>query len=165
MKELQQKTSYGCGVYAVSNALLIPSFITEERIEQSKNGNSFYQLNKWLEDDGIPFFIDIIYFDMENIKSSNINGIDWEFFKSKEPYVALLQVKQTENSRWHLVSANVYSDRIVSITDSLKSKKLYSTFDNINEHYYQVSGLFLFNSKEKHNEYAILIKTKNGTDD
>ena len=35
----KQKQPYGCGLYAVANACNLDNFITEERLEKSKNGN------------------------------------------------------------------------------------------------------------------------------
>lgn len=38
-----QKTPYGCGMYAVANALNLPNFVTEERLEKSKNGKKIFE--------------------------------------------------------------------------------------------------------------------------
>lgn len=155
--EPQQKEGYGCGVYSVANSLLIPNFITQERVIESNTGNSVHQLNKWLEEDGIDWRVDVLYFDMENHKSENINGINWEKQEAKEPLIAMFQVKTEEKSRWHLVSAIIYTKEKVVITDSLKTKKIKCKFDTISDHYFQVSGMFLFRHKSK-DEYAILLK-------
>jgi len=44
MMKHKQKQPYGCGLYAVANACNLDNFITDERLEKSKNGNVIGQL-------------------------------------------------------------------------------------------------------------------------
>ena len=46
----KQKQPYGCGLYAVANACDLDNFITDERLEKSKNGNVIGQLSKWMQE-------------------------------------------------------------------------------------------------------------------
>lgn len=61
---LIQNQPYGCGLYAVANALNLDGFVTEERLESSKNGVSTRMLSKWLEEDGHNFYIGELYYNL-----------------------------------------------------------------------------------------------------
>ena len=64
---LKQENKYGCGLYAIANALQYKQIITEERIELSKEGNNIGQLNKWLIEDNLDVWVSVLKYDFENI--------------------------------------------------------------------------------------------------
>lgn len=161
MKKVQQKTSYGCGLYAVQNALLLEGFVTKKRIQESKKGNGVHQLNKWLHEHGCIWRVSTVYFDMDNFKASNIKyWNNWPEL-SEDPIIALLQVKQSETSRWHMISCFVFKDKSVKIIDSLKTETINCRWDEINNHYYQVSGVFIFEQDDDQHTYAVRLLEKN----
>jgi len=157
MKDIQQKQPYGCGVYAVANSLFIPSFITEERIEASKNGNALYQLNEWLKEDGIPFRIDVYFFDMGNTYPLRILNVFDTEIEDDTIYCATLQTKQSKDSKWHMVAAEINKYGNLLIKDSYKKEYISCSLNNVLDHYYQVSGLFLFDGVNNPLEKAIVI--------
>ena len=156
MKEIQQKQPYGCGVYSVANALFIPSFITEERIQASKKGNALYQLNKWLEEDNIPFRIDVYFFDMENTDPLRLLSTFDTTIEDNLVYCATLQVKESKNSKWHMVAARMTSKGELVIKDSYKEHTISCSLHNILDYYYQVTGLFLFDGVDNSDTKAIV---------
>ena len=64
---LKQENKYGCGLYAIANALQYKQIRTEERIELSKEGNNIGQLNKWLIEDNLDVWVSVLKYDFENI--------------------------------------------------------------------------------------------------
>lgn len=160
-KEVQQQQPYGCGVYAVANSLFIPSFITEERIEASKNGNTLYQLNEWLKEDDVPFRIDVYFFDMGNDDPLRILNVFDTEQEDDTTYCATLQTKQSKDSKWHMVAAEIKKDGTLLIKDSYKEQDISCNLNNVLDHYYQVSGLFLFDGVNNPLEKAIVIRKQN----
>jgi hypothetical protein len=160
-KEVQQQQPYGCGVYAVANSLFIPSFITEERIEASKNGNAMFQLNEWLKEDGIKFRVESYFFDMENTDPLRPSKVIDSEQDDENIYCALIQVKQSKESKWHIVAAEITSKGLLIIKDSCKQEYISCFWTNILDHYYQVVGLFLFDGVNNHLEKAVVIRKQN----
>lgn len=161
MKEIQQKQPYGCGVYAVANALFIPGFITEERIEANKKGGSVHRLNKWLEEDGVEFRIETYFFDIENTDPLRLLTVFDKTVEDNSIFCAILQVKKTEKSRWHMVAAELKNDGTLLIKDSYKEENIQCSLNNILDYYHQVAGLFLFEVVNNPEEKAIIIRKEN----
>lgn len=148
----KQKTPYGCGMYAVANALNIDNFITEERLEQSKSGNTMYQLNKWLEESGYAYNIECMYFTVSQNKES-LHGIvlpkEINFYSDSETKILplLLNVKKTASSRNHLIAGCLTHQHLILI-DSLKEETQVIKWEEINQHYDFCYGVWMFQSQE-----------------
>ena len=110
----QQNTPYGCGMYSVANALNIDNFISEERLEQSKAGNTIYQLNKWLEESGYNYNIECMYYTVSQNKES-LHGIvlpkEINFYSDSETKILplLLNVQKNRQFKKSLDSRMAYT--------------------------------------------------------
>ena len=140
----KQKKSYGCGLYAIANACNLDNFITEERLEQSKGGNNIGQLSKWLQEDGLSFYIDLLYYNhlgkklprtALNYKPEGDNVISWPI---------LLSVRSCESCKNHLIGGRIDKEGILYLYDSLKDDVIETTLAKVNKMYHNVYGLYLF---------------------
>jgi predicted double-glycine peptidase len=61
MEFLKQTTPYGCGLYAIANVLGLRYYVTQERLEASKNGLHMAALNEYLKETAHTIFIDVLY--------------------------------------------------------------------------------------------------------
>ena len=123
---LKQKTKYGCGLYAVANAIHNESFATEERLEASKKGNTVGQLSKWLQDDGSNFCLDALYF---NLFGGKLPKEALTFVPKGDitTFPVILNVSLRDGGRGHLIGANINKEGIVELFDSLKNCLLYTS--------------------------------------
>lgn len=141
---LKQDKPYGCGLYAVSNACNLKEFITEERLDISKSGNTIGQLSKWMQEDGLPYCIDALYY----------NHLGKKLPKSALSYVpigddvlflpVLLNVRFSDNGKNHLVGGKIDKNGVLYLYDSLKESMIETTLKNVNNMYHHVYGLFIF---------------------
>ena len=144
MMKHKQKQGYGCGLYAVANACNLDNFITEERLEKSKNGNVIGQLSKWMQEDGHPFYIDTLYYNHVGKKLPNSalhytpNGEGIDFLP------ILLNVRYSDEGKNHLVGGKIGKDGTLYLYDSLKEDMIETTLAKVNRMYHNVYGLFLF---------------------
>jgi len=144
----KQKNNYGCGLYAVANACNLDNFITPLRLEKSKKGNVIGQLSKWMQEDGLPYYIDTLYYNHigKKLPSSalgykpNGDGIDF--------LPVLLNVRYSEKSKNHLIGGKISKDGVLYLYDSLKDEMIETTLAKTNKMYYNVYGLFIFMSVE-----------------
>lgn len=139
---LQQEDNYGCGLYALANALQDESFFTEERLEQSKNGNHVGQLNKWLLDHGKDLFLEPLYFSCcDKRLPDNICGLK----PGGEGVVSmpvLIDVQFSETGKMHFVCGAITTEGKLLVLDSLKEVPFLTTLAEFNERYYRVFGLW-----------------------
>ncbi len=144
----KQKQPYGCGLYAVANACNLDNFITDERLEKSKKGNVIGQLSRWMQDDGMDFYIDVLYYNHTGKKMplSALNyvpkGEDVNFLP------ILINVRFSENGLNHLIGGKIAKDGTLYLYDSLKEEMIETTLKKVNKMYHHVYGLFIFMSVE-----------------
>lgn len=141
-----QKESYGCGLYAVANAInLGDDFVTLERIEQSKiHGNSIGQLSKWMQDSGYPFFIEVLYYNHVGKKLPQSALSYLPTGECIEYLPILINVRFSDEGSNHLVGGKISKDGTLYLYDSLNKEMITTTLKRINKMYHHVYGLFLF---------------------
>jgi hypothetical protein len=144
----KQKQSYGCGLYATANALNLDNFITDERLEKSKNGNITGQLSKWMQDDGHPFCIDSLYYNHEGKRLPN-SALHYKPFGENIALLpVLINVQFSENGKRHLIGGKIDGEKNLYLYDSLKEEPEKTTLSKVNKKYYRVFGLFIFMNVE-----------------
>lgn len=141
----KQTFPFGCGLYAVANALDLSNFITEERLEISKKGINNGQLSNFLQEDGNDLFIDVLYCDTFQNRLPN----EWcdLTISGDNDYMPLL-IQCEVNEKYHLIAAKLFQDKEVEIIDSLKHERLKCSLSDINKMYERVVGLYSFNHLE-----------------
>jgi len=139
----KQKQGYGCGLYAVANACNLDNFITDKRLEDSKIGNTIGQLSKWLQDDGNPFYIEVLYYNHQGKKlpQSALKYIPMGENVSLLP--VLINVRYTEGGKNHLIGGKIDKAGILYLYDSLKDDMIETTLSKVNKMYHNVYGLFI----------------------
>lgn len=145
---LKQKQDYGCGLYAVANACNLNNFITEERLEISKKGNLTGQLSKWMQEDGLPYYIDVLYY---NHQGGKLPESAMGYTPSGEGInflPVLLNVRFSDEGKNHLIGGKVSKEGVLYLYDSLKEEMIETTLSEANNMYHHVYGLFLFMSVE-----------------
>lgn len=144
----KQKNGYGCGLYAVANACNLDNFITEERLEKSKNGNFIGQLSKWMQEDGHQVYIDALYYNHtgKKLPSSALHYAPKGDGVTNLPI--LLNVRYTDEGKNHIVGGKINKDGDLYLYDSLKKEMIKTTLAKANRMYHNVYGLFIFMSVE-----------------
>lgn len=142
MSHFKQENGYGCGVYALANALIKESIITPRRLEESKKGNNIGQLNKWLIEDGYDLFLEPLYFSAtENRLPKSICDIH-----PKGDGVlgipVFIDVQMTKSSKMHFVAAEITKEGTLLVIDSLKDEKEMTTLFEYQKRFYRVFGLW-----------------------
>lgn len=145
---LKQKQPYGCGLYAVANACNLKNFVTEDRLEKSKNGNVIGQLSKWLQEDGNPIYIDALYYSHLGKKLPNSALSYVPMGEGVEYLPVLLNVRFSDEGKNHLVGGKIGKDGTLYLYDSLGEGMIETTLKKVNKMYHHVYGLFLFMSVE-----------------
>ena len=142
---IKQSNPWGCGVYAVANALNLPSFVTEERIAKSKDyGNSYGQLSKWLQDDGYSYFLDALYFDLEGSKLPDNVCSYKPIGKTVIMLPALFNVRYSDSGLNHLVAGQITPDGEMFLLDSLRDEAKAIKVSDMNDLYHVVYGMYIF---------------------
>lgn len=144
----KQTTPYGCGMYAVSHAMNIDNYVTPERLEQSKKGNTFWQLNKWPEEDGHKFNLDSIYFFIDGDRLPEKVCEYAPIEGTADGWPILLEVRYKEGGLSHLIAAIVLPNRQMIVMDILKDEQFISSLKEINNIYYPVYGLHAFQCQD-----------------
>lgn len=140
----KQTLPYGCGVYAVANALdLGESFISEERLEASKDGNNNGQLSKWMQDFGLDIFIEPMYYDHFGRKLPD-SALYYRPQGDKCYLPVLLTVAQSEDGKRHKIAGRIDNDGHMILFDSLKNNNVLTDLKKVNEMYPVVLGISLF---------------------
>ena len=141
----RQSFPFGCGLYAVANALELNDFVTDDRLEISKKGVNNGQLSNYLQEDGNDLFIDVLYCDTFQSRIPN----DWTdlVISGENEYMPLL-IQCELNEKYHLISAKLFQDKSIEIADSLKNEVFKCSLSDINKMYEKVVGLYSFNHLE-----------------
>jgi len=144
----KQKQPWGCGLFAVANACNLDNFITDERLEKSKKGNTIGQLSKWLQEDGNNIYIDTLYYNHlgKKLPTTSLNyvpkGDDINFLP------ILINVRYSENGLNHIVGGKISKNGTLYLYDSLKNEMIETKLKQINKLYHNVYGLFIFMNLE-----------------
>ncbi len=144
----KQLQPYGCGLYAVANACNLPDFITDERLEKSKVGNTIGQLSRWLQDDGKPFFIEVLYY---NHVGKKLPKSALEYKPSGEGITflpVLINVRYSDGGKNHLIGGKIDKEGKLYLYDSLKESMTESSLKEVNKNYHNVYGLFILSGIE-----------------
>lgn len=142
---LTQTQNFGCGLYAVANALDLDNFVTEERLLLSTNGINNGQLSNYMQQDGLNLYLDTLYCDHFNDKlpdswvSINLTG--------DNNYMPFL-IQVVINERYHLMGAKLFQDNTIDLLDSLQKEAIRCTLSDINKMYKKVMALYSFNYLE-----------------
>lgn len=155
MIHIRQYTPYGCGMYAVANALQKPDFACGDRLAESRGGNTIYQLNTWLSQDEL--YLDPLYFNTCGVPKlpSEIATIVPDDESETLPIV--LSVKKTHDSKVHMIAAHLTKNGYIEFFDSLRSKSAFCTLGTLP--YVEIYGLWVFCSTID-NSYVCIRCTK-----
>lgn len=142
MKHKQTKP-YGCGLYAVANACNIDNFITDERLEISKKGNNIGQLSKWLQEDGLPYYVEVLYYNHlgKKLPNSALGYVPTGETVCLLP--VLINVRFSEKGLNHLIGGKIDKEGNLYLYDSLKAEMIKTTLKKVNKMYHNVYGLFV----------------------
>ena len=147
---LKQENGYGCGLYSVANALNMPEFVTEDRLEKSRDGNNQMQLNKWLLDDGCDFQIMPMYF--KNHVQFRTPKLTITTTEDLCFYPALVVVALKRCPKNHMFALSIYKDFTLHVLDSCEAEPEYFlSWDCFRKKYTQVISIDVFrtfNNKE-----------------
>jgi len=142
---LKQEFGYGCGLISVANALSMNEFVTEARIEASKDGNNIMQLNKWLLDDGKDFQIQVLYFRNEvQFKTPKLK-INFDSCPNIRYYPILITVKIPRCPKNHMIALHYNADETISVLDSCeKDAVTFQAWDDFRNKYPRILSLEVF---------------------
>ena len=139
-----QNTPFGCGMYAVANALNLNNYSTNERLLESKQGNLIPKLTKWLIEDGQNLGIDVLYYNHKGGKLPD-NATDYvPLGEDVNLLPVLLAVRFSENGLNHMIGGKIDKNGILYIYDSMKENIIQTNLKEVNDLYYEVYGLYLF---------------------
>jgi len=140
MSHFKQEFGYGCGLYAIANALQDKSIITENRIAWSENGNNVGQLNRWLEQSDYDCWIGVIrYNNQEPIEIFDlVPDFDSDGRILWFPFLVVITSSQEKN---HMLGCRYMRDNSIIVHDSLMEKEL--CFKNFREFAEEFEGRFL----------------------
>ena len=120
----QADKNYGCGVFAVANALNYPDFITSDRLEVSKNhGNNKAQLTRWLYDDGLDIFITAEHVTGKCFKMPFYLEVLLNFVKNDNYLPLLLTIPATRGN--HMIALRLYTGYSIAVYDSCSNEIVY----------------------------------------
>lgn len=140
----RQSTPFGCGMYAVANALNLDNYATNERLLESKQGNLISKLTKWLIEDGQNLGVDILYY---NHKGGKLPDDATDYVPIGEDVNLLpvmLAVRFSENGLNHMVGGKLDKNGTLFLYDSTKEYVIETTLKEVNNLYHEVYGLYLF---------------------
>jgi len=139
----KQNQPWGCGLYAVANACNLDGFITEERLEKSKNGNYIGQLSKWLQEDGMDVYIDTLYYNHLGKKLPK-SALDYRPLGDNVTLLpVLINCRFSEEGKNHLIGGKIDKEGNLYLYDSLKEEMITTTLKKVNSMYHNVYGLFI----------------------
>ena len=142
---LKQQYGYGCGMYAVANALNMPGFATDERLKESKKGNNIGQLSNWLFKDGHDVWIDTLKY---TGRPTTLPKIEVALAENVVYWPALISIPLARG-RNHMIALKVTnecrSSKAVEVLDSLLDEPIYlADWNEVKEIYPKVYGFFCF---------------------
>lgn len=141
-KHYKQANGYACGIYSLANMLQDKDIITDERIDESINGNNIGQLNKILLEEGYDCFIDKCYY--KNEEEFEPFDLEPKFEKEPEnviglPFAIVIPVSDVKN---HMIGCVYLRDMSIVVHNSLKSESdVYKNFHEFLLHYPKVVSL------------------------
>lgn len=151
----KQKQPWGCGMYSVAHALNLPSFVTDERLADSKEfGNTNGQLNDWLKQDGKDFYIEPIYYNAYakrlpfDVCKTHI--VDTAPDSKILALPVMINVRYGPNSLNHLIGAQIDRQGLIHVHDSLTDEVKVTVISKLNRFYHEVYGLWCFCNNQGH---------------
>lgn len=142
----KQENGYGCGLYALANVFQDKSFITDKRIEESKNGNNTGQLNKWLLEHGKDLFLEPFYYNSTGKRLPKwVCGIK-PFGEDVISIPILIDVQFSKKSKTHFIAAEITTNGTLFVIDSLKNEPYITTLSEFNKSYFRVYGVWHLSS-------------------
>ena len=153
----KQTQPYGCGMYAVANALNIDNYISLDRLQQSQKGNSYNQLNKWLEESGYRYNIECMYHTVfKNEETGHGLHLPKEVFfysDSKEKTIPILiNVQKNKDSKTHLVAAWLTNDYLI-LLDSMFDEMKFLKWEELSSYYESIYGVWIFQHQDNQSGY------------
>lgn len=143
----KQENPWGCGVYAIANACNLPTYITDARIEASKNGNNLGQLSKWLQEDGQPMFIEALYYNHSG-KKLPVSATGYKPMGDVYFLPVLINVRFSDGGLNHLIGGKIDKSGVLYLYDSLKETMIETSLSKINSLYHNVYGLYVISAIE-----------------
>lgn len=147
----RQLQPYGCGLYSIANLFVNVednSIYNDTKLEESKNGNTMYQLNQWINH--LKLFVEPVYY-------NSFEYLDPEHRLPKSTFdmrtdeegaylPMLFEGKRTEKSKYHLVSALVDYNGAILVYDSLLLSPYWTSFEKLinGTEFYHLRGVWLF---------------------
>ena len=139
-----QNGAYGCGLFSVAHACNLGSLITPHRIEESRlHGNTIGQLSKWLQEDGNPWYIEVMYYDHLGNRIPD-KHLDLKPEGEVNFLPVCLTVRLKDGGLNHMIAGKIDKEGNFFLYDSMKTHILKTTLRAVNEAYEFVYGLFIF---------------------
>lgn len=150
MIRFKQLDPYGCGLYSVAHALnLKEDFVTKERIEASKKGNNIGQLSRWMQQHGLDYYLNPIWYDSfmkETSLSEDLKGMKVTA-NGDESLLAcplIIDVNVSKLGLGHMIGAHLDINGNLHVYDSLKEDVLFTSMSEVENHYHLVFGVYAF---------------------
>ena len=138
---VKQHTYWGCGLYAVTNALDMPDFVTDKRLEISKpRGNNITQLTKWLNEDGYDWFILAEYVTGRYFKMPKLYPSSYIDEGTYAPYIIQYPI---DKNRHHMIAVRGHADRL-QVFDSCTDEAVYFDLAGFREQYPKIAAVYAF---------------------
>jgi hypothetical protein len=141
-KHLKQEHAYGCGLYAIANIFQDESFITPQRLEESKKGNHTGQLNKWLLEYGQELYLEPFFYNATGNKLPKWVCKMLPYGEGVFSMPIFLDVQYSKNSKTHYVAAEITVNGDLIVIDSLKDEPYLTTLSEFNKSTYRVFGVW-----------------------
>lgn len=145
-QNFRQKYPYGCGLYALANAIQDEKIVTQKRVDQSMHGNNVGQLNAWLIESGHDLFLDPLYFTCINNRLPDDICKIIPIGDDVLSIPVLIDIQFSENGLMHMVAGEITKDGVLVVVDSLKDECEVTTLYDFNEKYFRCFGLWHFRS-------------------
>jgi hypothetical protein len=151
-KFYHQSNAFGCGMYSISNALLIDGFDTPLRLSDSAKGNRISQLNKWLHDDGFDYVLETLWLDSDTvdmlpefvIEFVNANKKSLITHSKYIPICLEVYIKK-DDKHPHMIACHLCQSGAVVLYDSLNKKPIrLNNIHELHEHYHIVYAIHKF---------------------
>lgn len=147
---ITQSTPYGSGIYAIANALDMPTFLTAQRLIDSAPAITPFELSVMLLEDTKDLLLDPIWVDYTDGTTMPewIDNIEVQYNKKTMFIPFLIGVKVNETANIHFVSGRKQADGTFVLFDSLKgSPVVLNSISGITGMYYKICSIYLVISK------------------
>ena len=157
MKPLfKQNQPYGCGMYAVANTCNLQTYVTDQRLEESKGSNNIGQLSKWMQEDGLELFVDPLYINYQGSKLPN-DLMELKADDKTKQLPLLLHIQESEQSLSHMIGLRLDEEGLVYLIDSRKDEIVITNMYDLNDRYWKIYGIYVFALLDGSSSVSILI--------